>query len=183
MKRVYSKETRDALGGYYRREDWGIDVQDDFDRDDFTDVPLPTEALELDPIAVDWEEGSNSWVYDLASFKTHRITKIDTRTRELLESGFDYNGSHFSMSDAAQRNWAALGAARANGMLTYPITISTSDEGSYLLEDDGDCLGFLTAYMAYQASPTSPLGQGRILKSQIEAATTVAEVQSVVDDR
>jgi hypothetical protein len=188
--KAWNKETRNEAGEYYRKEDWGVDAdavtirwegEERIIKSNFTLVAPPDECFTGVPH--DWDEAAQSWVPELEALKALRIIEIDARTSELLKLGFEYNGSSFSMSEAAQRNWAALGAARANGMLSYPLTISTVDEGSYDIQSDNDCLAFLGAYMTYQASPLSPLGNGRVLKAQVTAATTSAEVEAVIDER
>lgn len=119
----------------------------------------------------------------LAGAKAEKIDAIDRRTRELIEAGFTYDGSSFSMSEIAQRNWAALAAAHGLDMLTFPMTISTVDEGSYELSDAAACLAFLGAYMTYQTDSSQPLGAGRVLKAQVNAAATVEAVEDIEDTR
>lgn len=119
----------------------------------------------------------------LEESKQIKINQIDIKTQELIQLGFDFDDSSFSMSAMAQLNWASLGAARANGMLSFPLSISTVDESAYELKDDGSCLQFLGAYMIYQVDPTKPLSRGRILKSQVGACVTVEEVEAITDTR
>ena len=123
------------------------------------------------------------WPFPLATAKTLKVAEIDARTAELIMSGFTYDGSNFSMSESAQRNWIGIGTALSLGMLSFPMIISTVDEGTHELSDSTDCQLFLVAFLTYQSNPAMPLGQGRILKAQVQACTTVAEVEAIVDPR
>lgn len=120
---------------------------------------------------------------ELDEYKAAKIAKIDARTAELVMAGFPFDGQNFSMSEAAQRNWAGMGAVLGLGLLPFPLPISTVDEGTYILNDSQHCLQFIGAYMLYQADPNQPLGAGRALKAQVNAATTKAEVDAVEDNR
>ena len=129
------------------------------------------------------QKAVEDWPYTLTEAKIKKINEIDSKTIILIQTGFLYNENNFSMSDAAQRNWIGISTAKNAGMLSYPFPVSTVDEGTYYLQDSTDALNFLIAYMTYQTDPTKPLGAGRILKAQVQAATTVAEVEAVVDNR
>lgn len=126
---------------------------------------------------------TKKWEVDLARAKEERIAEIDAKTARLIESGFDFGGERFSMSEAAQKNWNALGTGFALGMIPFPYPISTASEGSYILESETALRQFLGAYMLYQADPAKPLGSGRILKERVSAAATIEEIDAVVDDR
>lgn len=119
----------------------------------------------------------------LEEAKEEKILAIDSKTSELIKTGFTFDENNFSMSDAAQRNWCALAAAKANGLLAYPFNISTVDEGYYTIVDGSALAMFLVAYFTYQTDSTKPLTTGRILKAEVEACTTVEEVAAVVDNR
>ncbi len=138
--------------------------------------PRPEHAEEFDP-------ETKTWKRDLAAIKADRIAAIDTRTAELINRGFSFAGSQFSMSEAAQRNWIALSSGLANSLLSFPMPVSTIDESSHVLQSADALKAFLGAYLLYQADPNQPLGAGRSLKERITAAATVEEVEAVVDDR
>lgn len=119
----------------------------------------------------------------LAQAKDRKQRAIDRKTSDLIVAGFDYSGRSFSMSANAQRNWAALGAAHALGLTSFPLTVSTRTEREYELADAAACVAFLTACYAYQTDPTKPLQWGRNLKDEVARCTTVAEVNAIVDPR
>lgn len=112
-----------------------------------------------------------------------RISEIDARTAELIKRGFTFSGKQFSMSDAAQRNWIALSSGLANGLLPFPMAISTIDESSHVLVSADELKMFLGAYLLYQADPAQPLGAGRVLKERATSASTFEELDAIVDDR
>jgi len=61
MKKVWNKETRNEDGKYYRNDDWGVEVEDTFSKDNFTDVEPPEECmLSKNPAECDWVDGE--WV-------------------------------------------------------------------------------------------------------------------------
>jgi hypothetical protein len=120
---------------------------------------------------------------DLDMAKELKIAEIDARTAYLIRIGFVWGGNHFSMSDAAQRNWIGLGTMASLGMMQYPCPISTVDEGVSYLTSLADLQSFLGAFAMYQLNPAAPLGAGRTLKAQVNACTTVEQVEAIVDNR
>lgn len=124
-------------------------------------------------------------VVPLEEQKRRRIAQIDAKTRELIAKGFTYNGSTFSMSDAAQKNWLLLAVGVALGMVragAIPVA-STTEETPYVFADMQDVQGFLAAYASYQSAPTAPLATGRTLKAAVVEAADEEALAAVVDDR
>ena len=117
------------------------------------------------------------------SLKQQKIQQIDSRTSELIKSGFEFDGHNFSMSEPAQRNWTGLGTARSNNLVQFPLPISTIGEDIYNIQDDSTLLQFIITYMTYMTDPNQPLGAGRILRAQVSNSTTQEELDAVVDDR
>jgi hypothetical protein len=58
MKIVYNKETRNEASKFYRSEDWGVEVADDFYKDGFTTIKPPLDTK------CDWNESTQSWDID-----------------------------------------------------------------------------------------------------------------------
>jgi hypothetical protein len=83
MKRVYNKETRRENGVFYRVEDWGVSVEDDFEKPNFTTLTPPNDTLEY---GVPCDFTGDKWVIDESSeeFKTLYQKK---RKKEFLEVG------------------------------------------------------------------------------------------------
>ena len=115
----------------------------------------------------------------LARLKAWRKSQIDLRTRELVTSGFSYNGRVFSTSETAQRNWEVLHSNRAE--LAYPFQMATTDNDEIYPVAHADELrmmyltGLSTVMVHYQS--------GNALKAQIIAAANAAAVAAIVDDR
>jgi len=63
---VYNKETRNEEGTYYRKGDWGIQVNDEFFKPNFTEVVPPIESLENNA-PCDWDEDTSAWILDVVA--------------------------------------------------------------------------------------------------------------------
>lgn len=123
---------------------------------------------------------SNNWitVEDLQWYKDQKNDAIDSKTAELISSGFTYDSTVFSLSNEAQKNWIGLDLAK--GDMTYPVKISTKSDVEYSLVDATAVHNF---YLTGVAAKQGHLDSGRALKIQVNDATTVAEVDAVVDNR
>lgn len=183
----------DAKNFYWRIEDggiWGF-IESKW----LEEHEIPTDGVVQDlydsgqPAGLDYLKktiafyGGDYETSPLQQAKAAKIAKIDTKTTELIKHGFEYAEKRFSMSDAAQRNWAALAAGLANDMLSFPMPISTVDEATHILTSANDMKVFLGEYLRYQANPNEPLGSGRALKEYLAAAESIEEVEAIVDDR
>ena len=110
--------------------------------------------------------------------KNIKIKQIDKKTQSLIYSGFTYASNVFSMSTNAQTNW--LGLDHARELLTYPYGVTTINDTEYSFPDSTDLHNFFLTGMAFKGGIVS---SGRSLKLQVKAATTVAEVNAIVDNR
>jgi hypothetical protein len=125
-------------------------------------------------------------VTDLATLKTQRLAEINGKTDLLVHTGtvelFPANGSTgesyiFSTSFVSQFNITAIRDHTAD--FTFPKDVTTYDQDTYALEQvDVDVLWNLM-----KDSVDAQIGAGRALKKQIIDATTVAEVNAIVDTR
>ena len=64
-KKIYMKETRNEAGEFYRRGDWGIERDNNWDngKNNWTKISPPDECLdEVNPVECDWDETSQSWI-------------------------------------------------------------------------------------------------------------------------
>ena len=114
----------------------------------------------------------------LEQAKEAKKMAIDGRTDELIAGGFPYDSKMFSLSIEAQATW--LGMSEAKAYLTYPFEVSTKEGNAYNLADaTAVTMFFLTGVNAVK----SYIASGRSLKVQVNAATTVAEVDAIVDPR
>lgn len=117
----------------------------------------------------------------LPGAKEAKLKAIDTRTVELINQGFTYAGKVFSLSERAQNTWTGLYTVRNEPVLTYPVKINLLDDsGTHDLVNAADVQGFyLTAVGTYRAR----LDSGTGLKDQVRAATTLAGIEAVQDNR
>lgn len=119
----------------------------------------------------------------LELLRAQKIDSIDRRTTELIGRGFTHAGKRFSLSDRAQIKWghAFAGAAALTAIGAFPLLINTIDDsGSHAVADAAELvqiqLAILGIGLAY-------LGSDAALKAEVRAATTIAEVNAVVDVR
>lgn len=114
----------------------------------------------------------------LAEQKILKNQAIDSRTKELIDQGFIYNGIAFSASETAQRNWLAVDQLKDD--LVFPFGISTKDDGEYLLADIAEAHIFtLTGLGSIEPHYAS----GRALKQLVNAAIDQAALDAIVDNR
>lgn len=149
---------------------------------------VPTKYWKLTGDALSEMSQAEKDVVDAADFPAYKQAKnaaIDQRTVELINQGFLYSSKVFSLSSSAQSYWNGLGNLAANGLLTepddFPMTVNTLDD-----TDTHDIVNIANAiglFAAAAATIKGHLASGTALKTQVRAATTVAEVDAVVDSR
>lgn len=116
--------------------------------------------------------------------KQAKVTAIDQRTKALIDEGFEFppsSGQVFSLSASAQVVLLALEAARGDPLFAYPVVYNTKDESAVINLDNSDGVHafFLTAIGVCRGR----LDSGTAIKNEVRAATTVAEVNAIVDPR
>lgn len=116
--------------------------------------------------------------------KEERLTEIDKRTGELISLGFQYtnaNGTEtFSLSELAQINWIGLNHADVKDTITYPLGVSTKDDGEFELIDAPDVTTF---FMTGVGTKKAHIDSGRALKVSIKNAVDEAAVNAIIDNR
>jgi hypothetical protein len=116
--------------------------------------------------------------------KSKKTDQIDAKTSRLISQGFQFppaTGQIFSLSPAGQNTLLGLNAAKDAPQLIYPVIYNTKDdEGTISLPDAATVYAFfLTAVGTYRYW----LDSGTAIKDEIRDATTVAEVEAIVDPR
>lgn len=131
----------------------------------------------LDKTSTDTLVAANS----LAGVKAAKIAAIDARTEELISLGYTFAGNRFSLSIHAQTTLLGLDMTRNDPAMVYPIEFNTLDDGGVqILNNATDAHNlYLTAVGTVRAHRDS----GTAYKSLVRAATTLAEVDAVVDTR
>jgi len=117
----------------------------------------------------------------LENLKEFRYNQIDKRTVEIISAGFTFDGKLFSLSAQAQNNWTNIKSQKEvfNAMGLFPIQVSTKDSDVYFLQyTDVDAF-----WGAGMVAVKTPYNIGGNLKKSIFDATTIAEVDAVIDNR
>lgn len=111
--------------------------------------------------------------------KPIRRAEIDAKTSELIGEGVVEDAKTISLSQEAQTNWVSLHIA-ASG-LSYPYELmSLDDKGVVSFADVAALQAFcVKAIVVTQGHRDT----GKDLKKSVNAATTIAELDLVVDNR
>jgi len=140
----------------------------------------------------DWEQASHArgegadpkerWQSRLQGRRGYKRSKIDQRTKALIDAGFEYppaSGQIFSLSLPAQLTW--LGMYQTRAALTYPVSVSTKNDQTIIeLADEAAVEAF---YAAGVATVRSSLDSGTALKVQLNAAGTEVDIEDIEDNR
>lgn len=119
----------------------------------------------------------------LDDLKSQKVQQIDIKTVQLINQGFDYNGTHFSSTLPAQSKWNGLYNKMSAGRISaedYPLRVVTFDDSEYFIADE-DTLKAI--YDVGFEHVNSKLESGLDLKIQVKNATTETELDAVVDNR
>jgi len=111
--------------------------------------------------------------------KCHKACEIDCRTRALISEGFLHNAKTFSASLNSQSKMFGLYNRKAG--LTYPVKVNTIDDMAE--ETLADSAAVDAIHNACMDCIQGHLASGTALKNQVRAATTTADINSVVDTR
>lgn len=118
---------------------------------------------------------------NLVSEKAEKIVEIDTHTDVLIALGFTYASKQFSLSLPAQSKMMGTHQIKDDLALVYPINWNTIDDlDVYAITGAADLDAF---YLTGLGTIRAHLDGGTTLKSAVRAATTVATVQAVTDNR
>lgn len=146
-----------------------------------TDLEVVFEAALSDPDKAILDAALVPADVQLVVAKALKTSAIDSKSDELVAEGFEHGpqtGQTFSLSLDAQKNW--LGLVVGKDMISYPMDIGAMDNTMLELTDADAVVSF---YGAAMAAVKGHLDSGLALKGDTEAATTVAEVDAVVDNR
>jgi hypothetical protein len=118
----------------------------------------------------------------LKPLKVFRAEQIDFRTEELIAEGFEGStGKRFRIDDGSLTRYNVMYLTRNAGSSVYPKVINVfSNDAVQNLPTVAAVEQFCTeVFLGHQAIVDS----GTALKVQIIAATTIAEIDAVVDNR
>jgi len=119
----------------------------------------------------------------LPVLQAQRVLEVDLRTDELIAGGFQFPpgaGAYFSLNITAQLRMLGMFQMRANPDI-YPVMWNSLDDTSvFTIPDQATAEAFhLTAAATIQGTVNS----GTTIKDAIRAATTIEELDAVVDPR
>ena len=111
--------------------------------------------------------------------KRKKMREIDRRTNQLIGDGFVHSTFTFSLSRPAQHSLTQMHSTR--GDLVYPKTLSSKNNLNAITIAGAPAMK--TFCEAGLGTVQGHRDTGNVLKDQVRAATTVAEVDAVVDNR
>lgn len=121
--------------------------------------------------------------YDHLDFlKLEKSIEIDAKTDGLIDAGYEYppaSGKIFSLSMENQMN--LVGTDVLSSDLTYPIRWNTIDDTDY--HDVNDATDLHTMLLVASGVKKAHVDSGTALKDSVRAATTIAELEAIVDNR
>ena len=122
---------------------------------------------------------NNHELETLEEYKDAKNKSIDAKTYSVIGQGFTYAGKQFSLSEYAQINLITIELDK--NILLYPIIWNTiDDKDTYDIQDATDVTNFhLTALNVIKSTRDS----GTNLKKLVNASTTKAEVDLIIDNR
>jgi len=132
--------------------------------------PIPTEA-QISAVAPT----------DLERAKEKKTSEVDEKTRAMTREGFEFNGKRFSLSDNAQRTLNGAYSAKDHPTFVYPLEWNTLDNSAKIDIASPEVLeGF---YLTAVGTVRSIRESGTALKNAVRDATTIEEVDAIVDNR
>lgn len=156
---------------------------------DMIEAQVLGETLQPDREIDDLVEGIIDFHFELphkptlGDFKTEKKRLIDVRSSTLIVAGFNYNGSEFSLSLESQANWTSLYAKENAGKFSpadYPIAVPTKDDSIYYIQDAAD---LQAGYQAGLDVKYGYVSSGLVLKTQVDSAGNISEINAVQDLR
>jgi hypothetical protein len=114
-------------------------------------------------------------------YQANAVAAIQANSQALLANpGFTYNGSSFPADDATRTRYVEMVVMAQAGAVVYPVTVQTTALQGAQLADIGEVGAFAVACTAR----TQYVLEGEVsLVQQIMAATNVAGVDAVIDER
>ena len=114
------------------------------------------------------------------TIKTQRYNEIDTKTVSMITSGLTHDSSNFSLSSNAQFNWNSIKVRSEAAELTFPYTVSTSDNSEHEFADKAALDLFIDDVFS---TVEGHLATGRALKVSIGAASSMTAIKAITDNR
>lgn len=116
----------------------------------------------------------------LPTVRSNKYDAIDYKTKNIIGQGFVFNGVRLSLSENMQKNLLGAMQLKDNAAI-YPMKFNAIDDSGNITVADATELQnlFAAAILAVRVAWDS----GTALKEQVRAATTVEQINAVVDAR
>jgi len=139
----------------------------------------PTEVAALDSLM----SGLNDPGLRLREAKDTKFSEIDAKTDQIFLRGFQYmdSGIFLSLSIESQSRMTGLMLIKDSPQTVYPIRWNGNDDAQYV--DLLDAAMVVNMYGCAAATLRSYVDGGTAIKNQVRAATTVAQVLAIPDNR
>lgn len=124
---------------------------------------------------------TNSPTTTLQEAKQAKFEQIDKKTNEIIARGYVWEGVVLSLSLPSQTRLNGVYAMQDDPPGGYPIVWNSLDDNSFVtLEDAKDTVSM---HDAAGNRLREVVDSGTAIKEEVRAATTVAEVEAIVDPR
>jgi len=141
----------------------------------FADQLTPAEVATLDAVVAAQKISYSG----LDNARAAKFSDIDANTEQLILGGFAFKAQQFALTLEARTELVELATVKAS--VGYPVTMNTIDNtGALALADELGLVAFVDSGIA---QVRAWIDSGTQLKGQVRAATTIAEVDAVKDNR
>jgi len=147
-----------------------------------TVVEVPEDSTAPEQAAISAVVGAHTTDLSLDEHKVIKCREIDIRTDVLITLGFEYPASsgQFFALDLTTRE-LLTGLVVSTNAWSYPIRINSID--NLAAYDLANAAAVIAMYNAATDQIQARYDSGTVLKDLVRAATTVGEIEAIVDDR
>ena len=117
---------------------------------------------------------------ELDEAKTAKIAEIDAKTSSMITAGYTFKGKVFDTDPVTQFNWKNMFDLTNARIMPLPVRSCTKYDEPFEFTSQADINAFYLGGTVYIAGL---LESGRQIKYQVRAATTVEEVNAIIDPR
>jgi|ETNmetMinimDraft_31_1059906.scaffolds.fasta_scaffold00007_58 hypothetical protein len=182
----------DTATGRILRSGHDVDFENDGSFDSSTesyrtDAPDNVKASKLDDTSdhdiyngFAYETVSETTPEKLIKYKKKKRKKITNKTYKKLSEGFSHNGKHFSCIKKAQDFIAHMKQFIDKSKLFIPLQITTIEDETYVFNTIEDFNLFVDTVLG---TVKNHKDEERPIKQQLFAATDIAAVDAILDER
>lgn len=123
----------------------------------------------------------NNPTVQLQEAKQAKFEQIDKKTNEIIARGFTWDGVLLSLSLPAQTRLNGIYAMRDDPPGGYPVIWNSLDDNSFVTLNNA--VDTTSMHDAAGDRLRTVVDSGTVIKEEVRQATTVAEVDAIVDPR